>query len=341
MSDAGEGQAALDLRPLEMGELVDRTAGLWRRHVGPFFRLYLGFALVQYALAKGFVLGMARWAPLFLGGQALATAMSTDPEAVLRQVPAWLELFGAFFVIYSWVNWFSWVVMSDFAVGAWLGRAVSVAGSLRRALRRSGAATLAFGIAALYLVAALIVCMLPGAGLFGLAIAADAGPLATAILLALGGVLVLLGMVAALLWYVLRFLFTCQVLALEELGGLGAIRRSGRLISGRVGRGFLGWVKVRATVLVTVVALLVFTVTFVSGLPALVIQSVYGNLLDPAHATPSAVPQSLLVPAELVQVVVQAVFAPFYIAFAGLFYADMRVRREGLDLELALEREGA
>jgi hypothetical protein len=113
------------------------------------------------------------------------------------------------------------------------------------------------------------------------------------------------------------------------------------LISGRVGPGFLGWVKVRATILVTVVALLVFVVMLVSGLPALVVQVSYGNLFDPTHATPQAIPQGMLVPAELLEVLVQAVFSPMYIAFAGLFYADMRVRREGLDLELALEREAA
>ena len=76
------------------------------------------------------------------------------------------------------------------------------------------------------------------------------------------------------------------------------------------------------------------------ALPALVVQGVYGNIFDPTHATPDAVPQALLVPAELLQVLVQSLFSPLYIAFAALFYVDMRVRREGLDLELALERAG-
>lgn len=341
MSEAGGEAPAMDLRPLGMGELVDRSAGLWRRNLGGFFRLQLGFSLALYALSKGFLLGIARWAPLFLGGQALANALATRSGEVERQLPAWLGLFAVYFAIYGWVNWQGWVAVSDFAVGRWLRRDVSVEGSLRRTLQRAGASSGAFAIAALYVVASTTAFMLPGAGVIGLILAILPSPVVASILGVAGAGLVTLGMLAGLVWCVLRFLLTCQVLAVEEVSALQAIRRSGGLISGRVGPGFLGWVKVRATILVTVVALLVFVVMLVSGLPALVVQVIYGNLLDPTHATPQAIPQGMLVPAELIEVLVQSVFSPLYIAFAGLFYADMRVRREGLDLELALEREAA
>ncbi|HVE83254.1 MAG TPA: hypothetical protein VND93_10425 [Myxococcales bacterium] len=329
----------MDLRPLGMGELVDRSASLWRRNVGGLFKIHLGFALALYALAKGLLLGIARWAPLFRGGAAMATALNQRSGEMERQLPVMLGMSGAFFLAYTWVNWQGWVAASDYAIGAWLGRPVSVEGSLRRALRRTGASTGALVIATLYAVAAITVLMLPGMAAIVLVAVVAPGPAAAAVLAAGGAALIGFGMLAAMVWCLLRFLFTCQVLAMEDVGGLQAIRRSGALISGRVGPGFFGWVKVRATVLVTVVALLVFTVLIVSGLPAMVVQGVYGNAFDPLHATPDAVPQALLVPAELLQVVVQSLFSPLYIVFAGLFYADMRVRREGLDLELALDRE--
>jgi hypothetical protein len=157
-------------------------------------------------------------------------------------------------------------------------------------------------------------------------LAGDSGGLA-ALLAILGALLAFFGFVAAALWCVLRFLLTCQVLASESGGGVQAIRRSGSLIAGRIGPGVLGWVKVRATVMVTVVAAVLFAVLFVSGIPALVVHGVYGNLLDPANATPSSVPEAVLVPAELFQVLVEAFVSPLYISFAGLFYVDMRVRR--------------
>jgi hypothetical protein len=342
MSEArGAPAPALDLRPLDMGELVDRSTGLWRRHLRELFRLQLGFSLVLYALGKGVVLSVARWSPLFLGGEAFTNAVTSRPEEVLRQLPAALGLFSVYFVLSGWVNWQGWVAVSDFAVGRWLQRDVSVEGSLRRALRRASASSGAFAIATLYVLASTTVFMLPGAGLFGLILAAVSSPVVAGVLGVVGAVLVALGGLAGILWCVLRFLLTCQVLAVEDVSGLQAIRRSGRLISGRVGPGFLGWVKVRATILVTVVALMVLVVMLVSGLPSLVVQVIYGNLLDPAHATPQAIPQGMLVPAELIEVLVQSAFSPLYIAFAALFYADMRVRREGLDLELALAREAA
>jgi hypothetical protein len=53
------------------------------------------------------------------------------------------------------------------------------------------------------------------------------------------------------------------------------------------------------------------------------------------------VPQAVLVPVEVAEVVVGSLFAPIYEAFKVLFYVDMRVRREGLDLELALQAKPA
>jgi hypothetical protein len=93
---------------------------------------------------------------------------------------------------------------------------------------------------------------------------------------------------------------------------------------------------VRAILLVTVVSVILVAVSLLSGMPALIVQFVYGNPLDPVHATP--VPQALLVPAELLQVVGQAVFNPLGLVFYALFYLDIRVRREGLDLEQRLNQ---
>jgi hypothetical protein len=78
-----------------------------------------------------------------------------------------------------------------------------------------------------------------------------------------------------------------------------------------------------------------------SGLPALFIQLAYSNPFNPTDPGLSAVPQMLLVPAELLQVVGQAVFNPLGLVFYAMFYLDMRMRREGLDLERRLEARSA
>ncbi len=66
-----------------------------------------------------------------------------------------------------------------------------------------------------------------------------------------------------------------------------------------------------------------------------IVRLAYGNLFDPASA--AAIPQALLVPAELFQVVGQSFFTPLALVFSAMFYLDMRMRREGLDLERRLD----
>jgi hypothetical protein len=77
-------------------------------------------------------------------------------------------------------------------------------------------------------------------------------------------------------------------------------------------------------------------VTLVFGLPAIIVQFTFSNPMDPLAAVNNPVPQAVLVPAELLQVVGQALFSPLGFVLYALFYVDMRVRREGLDLERRL-----
>jgi hypothetical protein len=157
------------------------------------------------------------------------------------------------------------------------------------------------------------------------------------IVLGLGMLLLGLGFLGALLWYFLRFSLLAPVLALEDLPTVRAFLRSGELLSGRVEPGFTGRVKVRAMILVTVVSVILIAVSLLSGLPALFVQLAYSNPFDPAAMAANPVPQAVLVPAELVQVVGQAFFSPLGLVFYAMFYLDMRVRREGLDLEQRLK----
>lgn len=94
--------------------------------------------------------------------------------------------------------------------------------------------------------------------------------------------------------------------------------------------------KVRLTVLITVVGLILTVIYVVTGIPSAVLHASYGNILDPTHADQTAIPAGLLIPAELAQIVLSSLVAPVYAVFAVVFYVDMRVRREGLDLALGL-----
>jgi hypothetical protein len=99
-------------------------------------------------------------------------------------------------------------------------------------------------------------------------------------------------------------------------------------------------VQARAALVLTVIGVILLVVGIISGLPALVITATYAHGL-PTAAARAAAPQALLVPAELFQVFVQSAVSPVAWVLAALFYVDMRVRREGLDLELKLSSEQA
>jgi hypothetical protein len=328
-----------DLRPLALGEIVDRTATFWRKNLGPLFRLFLGYQLVVYLMVKGYTLLGRRYFPSFQQGSDFGRRLGED--ALMQQVLAGAGATIALALVLWWSNWVAGVAGTRFAVKRMLGEPVTLEEGVKRAVSRLGTTTFAFLASLLWALGMLIVCMLPGIGLTVLGAISGRGGRG-AVVIVIFAVLVLgVGMLAGMLWYALRFMLTSQVLAMEDVGAWAALRRAGELISGRIGEGFMNRVAVRATVLYTAVIFLLLSINLVSSMPSMIIQSVYGNLFDPAKRNPDAIPQALLIPAELFQVAFQSVFAPILVVFAAVFYVDMRVRREGLDLELKLGSSAA
>jgi hypothetical protein len=326
-----------DLRPLGLGEIIDRSATFWRKHLKHLFLLSFGFNLLTYILTKSLQLAMRSTLAMLQG----ATKGEGDMEAALLGYGQFLLMTAGMLVATFWLYWLSTLVVSRYVVPAQLGEPVAPAEGVRRGLNRLGTFTGAYALSLLWAVGANLLMVLPG-GLVSVAggamLALSSAPglrMAGGIVLVVGILLVMLGGLAGLLWYLLRFSLLGPVLAMEELSAVRAFRRSGELLSGRVEPGFLGRVRVRAMILVTVVSAILLAVSILSGMPALIVQFAYGNPLDPMNANP--VPQALLVPAELLQVMGQAVFSPLGLVFYALMYLDLRVRREGLDLEQRLE----
>lgn len=330
---------ASDLRPLAIGELVDRSASFWRQNFGTLFRLYFVFEIVAFILAKGFEVVLSRFSPLVRGGAKLLEAMQNDAPAVMRQYVVMLAATTVFLLSSVLLSWIFAVIGSRYVIRKRLGQPASLADGITRVRQRFGVLFGAYVLSNLWTLGVGIVSLIPGVVLIGVAsFSAATGHSTMSMLLAGFGVIVAgLGVLITALWYVLRFLLTAQVVAMEDVGAWGALKRSGKLVSGRIGKGFLDIVKVRATVLLTLVFAILLVVGIVAGVPAMIVQFAYGHPFDPAGSDPDAVPQLLLIPAQLLQVGAEAVISPLYLVFGALFYVDMRVRREGLDLELKLE----
>lgn len=327
-----------ELRPLALGEIIDRAATFWRQHFKTLFLLSLGFNLVSYIIGKSVQL------MLLNNYSVVMDAARTGDWAVLADYYA--RLMGAFagiFVTSFWLYDLNTLVVTRYVVPTQLGEPASPAEGMRRALKRVGALTGAYVLSLFWGLGATLLMMLPGTVLAGvggfMGMQSDApGTRLAGVVLAVGGLLLAaFGALGGLLWYLLRFSLLSPVMAMEDLPAMRSFRRSGELLSGRVEPGFIGRVSVRAMLLVTVVSLILLSVSILCGLPALIIQFAYGSPFDPAAAAANPVPQSLLVPAELLQVVGQALFNPLGLVVYATLYLDMRVRREGLDLEKRLE----
>lgn len=324
------------LQPLSIGEIVDRSASFWRSNWRSLFQVLLGFQLVQYVLLKSLEVVIDRTLPAAKNPvQALELARA-DPSTWVPQVGPVL----AGVVVVTLLN-FLVTQIAGVAITAYTyprlteRRQLTVADALRLALQRVGPTFGMFLLSLAWSAVVGLLFLLPGGASLGagiwLAIGGNQG--AGAALGIIGGFLVIFGLVGLLLWFLIRFMLASQVLAVEEIGALACFRRTDALSSGRVGPGFMGLVKGRLTVLITIVAFILMLIGVVTGLPELVVKGLFGEL-DPSRGGASA-PQLLVVPAQLLQVIAGAAITPLYVVFQVVFYVDMRVRREGLDLELA------
>jgi hypothetical protein len=328
------------LRPLGLGELMDRSISFWRQHWRPLFQLAVAFQLAQLIVVKGAQLVSKRLFPLFGSGPDAMEQLRQAPAEALPQVAGFsaallVAILGALFI-----SQVAGVATSHFTWARLTGaRPPSPGDAFRRAAQRLGDTAGAYALSLAWALAVSALMVGPGIGLaVGAVVLAKQGPQgAAAALGALAAVAFVGGVVLLILWFILRFILLSQVLAAEDGGALEAFRRAGRLASGRVGGGLLGLVKVRLTIVVTVLGGILLLVSLLMSLPTFIAGAIYGVTFQPGRGLDDVVPAVVLVPIELLQTVGGSLVAPLYVVFQVMFYGDMRARREGLDLELALE----
>lgn len=146
-----------------------------------------------------------------------------------------------------------------------------------------------------------------------------------------GALLVMVGGAAGfavMLWLIIRFSLSHSVLMLERQGVMASLRRSARLVSGSWWRIFgihaLTW-------LLTMLIALVISVPF-----AIIAVMVDGG--SPASAFSGGTPDfgwPFLIISGIGSVITYAIMYPISAGVTVLLYVDQRIRREGLDLELA------
>jgi hypothetical protein len=273
---------AVDLRPLSLGEILDRTFTLYRRH----FLLFLGISAIPQLL----ILAMNLAQTLFLtvphaASRPVGGQIPRGPSSGLLAfgVAGFLVAIVIYMVAYLFAQGGTIYAVSDL----YLGRPTTIGASLRRMWGQL-------------------------ANLFGVSF--------------LNGCVILIGTIFLIIpgVYLACRLITCVPAALlEDLGARESLERSFDLTKDNAGRAF---------VIYFLFVAMLYAVNLLFMIP-------FGVALAFAAKDPSLARLALV----LMQVgtfLAAILVNPFFLIATSVFYYDLRVRKEGFDLQLMLNSAG-
>jgi hypothetical protein len=294
--------ADADIRPMSLGEVLDRTFNLYKNH----FWLFAGITALPFSL-------------LLIAQIAVAAASSVAAKAPVAQAPPFspgavggMIGGGALVLILYFVMIGAAHAATVFAVSdLYLSRPVSIRGSFARVGWK------VLRVLAVFLLLGLILVV-------GLAVIAVFGfVFPTAILKGIGwlSLILVVGIPVAVL--ILTAILMCRVAVsipaamLEDLGAVRALERSVNLTKGHV-------LQIFAIFLLVLVATYVAVLVLQMPLLILMMTSVA------AHQTPSF---GLQVLQQLAAFVSQVLVGPIGTIAFSLMYYNLRVRKEAFDIQ--------
>jgi hypothetical protein len=314
------------LRPSTLGEILDRTANLYRAR----FLVFVGLAAIPAAI----MLGLSGGAVLLFAWAGVTTSAggTPNPEAVGGLVVGMMALLLLALPLTIAANSLSGAALCHAASVGTMGGTVTINSALRAIWKRG------WHYIGLYVLQALIIVGIPmvlwtvlvmvvslGAVVAGGANAGGAGVLLSGALF----VLLFAGLAVYVVWMLLQLCLAFPVAVVEGAPISVALKRAWHLCRGTRGRMLvmfmlgvaLGWV---ASLLVTVP--LIFLVSLIPGLSS------------PQHA--AAMGTVMMIGVYGMSFAVQALTMPVFAIALVLFYYDQRVRKEGFDVELLMQRAG-
>jgi hypothetical protein len=304
---------ATELRPLALGELLDRTFRLYRNH----FWLFAGIMAIPSAFSIPFtVFFFSMQNSSFTGGPP-------EPKAV-----AGLVLFVVAFVCFSWAVYSLAMGATTYAVSeAYLGQKVTVRGAY---VKVRGSFWRIFGVVVVAFLRSIGMFVLVGIGM-SIVIGISAGVIAAVgrgggqsriIVGIIMGLVIFLTYIAGFgFWIVwsLRYAVSIPALLLEKLGVLASLRRSVLLTKGR------RWQMLVALFLSSIIAyvgVIVFQGPFFITMMFSVRTGHLPEWLAYAMAMSGAVGSAITGPVLLIALV--------------LSYYDTRIRKEAFDLQFMM-----
>ncbi|MBV9763201.1 MAG: glycerophosphoryl diester phosphodiesterase membrane domain-containing protein [Acidobacteriaceae bacterium] len=258
----------LDLRPLSVGEILDRSFTLYRRH----FVLFIGIAALPQLLSLTFQLTrtFATAAP----NRNIALAFSLT-AALLMLIGGIITIVASLFSEAA-----TFLAVSDL----YLGRTVSISDCLRRAWSEIGTVFVVGILTAVAFLAGCIALIVPGIYIF------------------------------------CRLLVSVPAALIERRSASDAMSRSWRLEENNVGRAF---------VVVAVYFVISVAATMLFQLPFTIAALVYRNNF--------AMLQVWTAITIVGNTIISSLVSPIFHIAISVFYFDLRVRKEGFDLQFMMD----
>jgi hypothetical protein len=301
---------ALDLRPLTLGELLDRAFTLYRRH----FRLFVGLMAIPslftltFAIASELLQGLVRSNPGALAGADAVRMM----QVFIGGTIAFAVMVIAYLVAYMVTLGATTVAVSEL----YTGREATIGAAYRRMRGQVGRLMWLFILIALRLlglfVAGGVVISVAGIGMV-----LGTGGGAAAALTGVGMIIGIFAMMLACFVFALRYAVSVPALVLENVTAREAIRRSVSLTRGSLGR---------AAVLAIFATIIAYAAVFLLQGPFAI------GVVMAGPGTSAAMWFSLI--GAIAGTIGNAITGPIMIVALAVFYYDVRIRKEGLDLQL-------
>lgn len=298
-----------ELRPLAIGELLDRVFTIYRRHLSTFVGIMAVPSLFNLALALCILVLQ------HLNGGMLLKPPSPEsnfnPEDFIKPV---LQIAGAT-IVFMLIYWVAYMLALGAATTVvadiYAGREVGIGSAYGKARGHIGRLLLLAVLWMLVIVAPGVLVIGVGTGLA----AAWRSPVLVAFVMIFG----MIGFFIVSVLLFLRYAVSAPTLMLERVSAWGAMRRSVALTRGFLGRVFLVFL---------VAALMAYTAIMLLQLPFNLASAIAGKTtntgfwLDLVGAVAGTIGHTLT--------------APVLVIGVGVLYYDFRVRKEALDLQVML-----
>lgn len=293
----------IPLRPLGVGEILDGAISAIRAHP----KVMLGIS-AMVGIVAAVLSGLSDWFAFRGGSTGLTTEENLDASAI-----AALGVTGAGVLITSLAALMATGMLTVVLGRAVLGQDISLGDAWQQAKK------FIWRLIGLWLLTGLIVAGLVAGGIL----------VAVVVVAVLGNPGIVLGVLAGIagvvlgLYFYVKFWLAAPALVLEKQPIVKALRRSSRLVKA-------SWWRVFGILLLTAI---------LAGIIGQVLQAPFSllsygtSLFD---TTDIEEPSLLELTAASVGVLIaQAVTLPFQAGVTALLYIDQRMRKEGLDIELA------